>query len=419
MSKLIHEKASALSSVTSTESDGLDIQIITPGWGSSGYYADEVLEAAAADKVFPAGTHMYFDHPTESESVELPERSVLRLGAVLREDAVWDGSKLHAKADPIAPYRELLEDTTFQKAVGVSIRAAAVVSEGEAEGRAGQIIEKIVPSSQTSVDFVTHAGRGGAFGAALESARPKLVVESAVRRGVSEATVNDQREALSTVLRDEYNAENTWVWLRDFDDTTAWFDIEDNDGAGTWQQEYTKGDDGLPNSVTGERIEVRPITQYVPVNPAGRSTESHRGDDMGTTQIEESALRDLREAAGRVTTLESERDTAIKENSELKAENATLKESIAVRTRRDRAAEIVAAEAKAAELTLTPLEVKGLVVDLPVKEGALDEDAFTKTVQSELTALAESGRVHGFGGSAGEPGGVSESDFDNAFKKEA
>lgn len=421
MSKLIHEKASALASVTSTESDGLDIRIITPGWGSSGYYAPEVLEAAAADKVFPAGTHMYFDHPTESESIERPERSVLALGAVLSEDATWDGTQLHAKAVPLAPYRELLEDATFQKAVGVSIRAAAQVSEGEAAGRTGQIIEKIVPSNSTSVDFVTHAGRGGAFGAALESARPHMVIESAVRRGVSEATVNDQREALSTVLRDAYNAENTWVWLRDFDDTTAWFEVEDNDGAAVWQQDYTKGDDGLANSVSGERIEVRAITQYVPVNPAGRSTESHRGDDMGTTQIEESELSGLREAAGRVTTLESERDTAIQRAEVAEAKVETLEETVAARTRRDRAAEIVAAEAKAADLTLTPLEVKGLVVDLPVKEGALDEDAFTKTVQSELTSLAESGRVQGFGATGGTTAGeVSEAEFLAAFgKKEA
>ena len=416
MPKLIHEKASALASVTS-ESDGLDIQIITPGWGSSGYYADRVLEQAAADKVFPAGTHMYFDHPTATENDELPERSVLRLGAVLSEDATWDGQRLHAKADPIAPYRELLEDKTFQKAIGTSIRALAEMATGEAEGREGLIVERLVASNSTSVDFVTHAGRGGAFGAALESARPLMVIESAVRRGVSEATVNDQREALSAVLRDAYNAEDTWVWLRDFDDTTAWFDVENNDGAGTWEQTYSKAENGLADSVTGERTEVRAITQYVPVNPAGRSTESHLGDDMGHTQIEESEFRRLTEAAGRVTTLESERDTAVNRAELAESERDTLKESIAVRDRRDRAVAIVAAEADTAEITLNDLEVKGLVVDLPVKEGALDEDAFTETVKKTLTRLAEKGRVRGFGGGGQptDPSAVSESDFDAEF----
>lgn len=417
MSKMIRE-TSTLASVAESTDGGLDIQIITPGWGSSGYYADKVLEQAAADKVFAAGTHMYFDHPTATEDDELPERSVLRLGAVLSEDAVWDGARLHAKADPIAPYRELLEDKTFQKAVGTSIRSLAEMSAGEADGRAGMIVERLVPSNATSVDFVTHAGRGGAFGAALESARPQLVIESAVRRGVSEATVNDQREALSSVLRDAYNAEDTWVWLRDFDDTTAWFDVENNDGAGTWEQTYTKGENGLANAVTGDRTEVRAITQYVPVNPAGRSTES-QGDDMGTTQIEESALRDLREAAGRVTTLESDRDAAVSRAEVAEAKVETLEEALAVRTRRDRAAEIVAAEAKAADMTLNPFEVKGLVSDLPVKEGALDEDAFTETVQKGLADLAEAGQIRSFGGGTKVSGDVSESDFDAEFDKEA
>ena len=42
----------------------LAVQIINPGWGSSGYYSQDVLEAAARDRVFPAGTHMYINHPT-------------------------------------------------------------------------------------------------------------------------------------------------------------------------------------------------------------------------------------------------------------------------------------------------------------------------------------------------------------------
>lgn len=45
----------------------IKVGLITPGWGSSGYYAAEVLESAAADRVFPAGTHIYFDHPSASE----------------------------------------------------------------------------------------------------------------------------------------------------------------------------------------------------------------------------------------------------------------------------------------------------------------------------------------------------------------
>ncbi len=51
------------------------VQLITPGWGSSGYYSEDVLEAAGRDRVFPAGTHMYIDHPSESETFDRPERT--------------------------------------------------------------------------------------------------------------------------------------------------------------------------------------------------------------------------------------------------------------------------------------------------------------------------------------------------------
>lgn len=142
---------------------------------------------------------------------------------------------------------------------------------------------------------------------------------------------------------------------------------------------------------------------------------------MAKIQIEESEHTRLTETAGRVTALESERDTAVKENGELKSELATLKEADAVRTRKDQAADIVAAESKAAEIALTKLEIRGLVTDLPVKEGALDVEAFTKTVQESLTeAASDTGRPKGFGSTVTESGGGhSVEDFDAEFGKEA
>jgi hypothetical protein len=423
MSKIIRETSKTLAAATiESSADGLDIQIVTPGWGSSGYYAPEVLEAAAADKVFPAGTQMYFDHPTESEKEDHPERSVLRIGAVLREDASWDGTRLHAVADPIAVYRELLEDETFQKAIGVSIRAAAEVSTGENDGRKGTIIERLVASNETSVDFVTHAGRGGAFGAALESARPSMVVESAIRRGVSEATVNDQREALSTVIRDAYNADNTWVWLRDFDDTTAWFEVEDDEGAAVWQQTYSKGDDGLANALTGERIEVRVSTQYVPVDSAGQSnTQESKEDTM--PQIEEARLRQLEEDAGRVTALESERDTE-KKRAEL-AESRTISAISHART------QVREANADLPASTIDRIIAEATRGGIPAtQDGALDTAEFDKRLdtarEAEETYLAGlasesgSGTIKGFGAteSSSADGEISVDDFDNAFKED-
>lgn len=410
--KTITETAGLTAAPVEGNPGRLLVTLITPGQGSSGYYEPAVLEAAGRDAVFPAGTQMFLDHPTESEQFERPERSVKDLGAVLAEDARWDEGlqALVAEADVFSQHREVLNE--MQAHIGVSVRAAAEVS--EAKGK--RLVERIVASPANTVDFVTRAGRGGSF-TVLESARPSAVNRRALAHdSVTEATVNDQREALDDVLKNAHGAENTYVWLRDFDATTAWFEISADGGETTYAQAYTTGDNGLANAMTGERTEVRQVTQYVSVIPAGQSIES-LGAAMGTTTIEETALSDLRETAGRVTAAESARDAAIKERDEAKAETAELKEAAAVRDRKDKAAAIVATEAKTAEIGLTPLEVRGLVADLPVKEGALDTEAFTKTVQEALAeAAADTGRPKGFGSTVTESGGGhSVEDFDAEF----
>ncbi|MDN5931401.1 MAG: hypothetical protein L0I24_10120 [Pseudonocardia sp.] len=41
-----------------TKAGRLQVALITPGWGSSGYYSAQVLENAANAQVFPAGTQI-------------------------------------------------------------------------------------------------------------------------------------------------------------------------------------------------------------------------------------------------------------------------------------------------------------------------------------------------------------------------
>ena len=116
------------------------IRIISPGTGSSGYYPPEVLEQAAADGVFPAGTHMYIDHPGATESVDRPERSLRDLAGVLATPARWDpnhpdGPGLYAEARIYQPWQPLINEMAAD--IGVSIRASGYAQDGEAEGRAG------------------------------------------------------------------------------------------------------------------------------------------------------------------------------------------------------------------------------------------------------------------------------------------
>ncbi len=384
-----------------------NIQIITPGWGSSGYYSAEVLQEAATNRVIPAGTHMYLNHASESERTDRPERDVEKIAAVLVEDATWDGQRLTAPADLIGPHAELIE--ALAPYIGVSISGSATdITIGEAEGRTGPIIEGL--AQVDSVDFVTHAGRGGMV--LLEAARPSLVNARAVHHGVAEATANDTREGLQQLLRDAYAGERTYVWVRDFDESTVWFEIESGDASGIYEQTYTSDDTGAVG-LTGDRTEVRVVTKYVPVTRPGSTTtttEASKEDTM--PQIEEARLRELEEAHGRVPTLETERDTANRRAETAEAE-------LARRDRVDQAATIIAEQAKTGAVSFTALECRGLLADLPIKEGQLDVDAFTKTVSEAVadkkasTVQEAAGGVRGFGTTTQQNGGkgLSESDF--------
>lgn len=377
------------------------IQIITPGWGTTGYYSPEVLEAAAEDKVIPAGTHMYLNHATESEKLDRKGvRDLRELAAVTVEDAVWDGNRLVAEADLLGSNGELVE--SLAPYIGVSVSGYCTGTHiGEAEGDTGEIVEGI--ATVGSVDFVTKAGRDGKI--MLESARPSLVNALAVGKGISEATANDIRDALSVVLRDQYGGDKTYLWVRDFDDSTVWFEVEDPNDAGIFAQAYTEADGAV--SLTGERTEVRVVTQFVPVNPAGPTpTKESKEDTMATTQIEEAEKQRLIDEAGRVPTLESERDA---EKARADKAEAALAEQ-AAKERTSKASKIIAEQADKAEVAFTPGEVIDFVANLPMKEGAFDEEAFTQTISEAAAKKLEeagAGKVVGMGGKPISEGGNS------------
>lgn len=146
------------------------IKLIDAGWGSSGYYSPAVLAEAAKNGVFPAGTHMYLDHPSATESMDRPERSVRDLAAVLTSPATFDQGALYAEARVFGPFQQLLSEQA--DAIGVSIRAAGTAEYGEADGRDGMVVTALTEG--LSVDFVTKAGRGGAIVSLLEAARAEL-----------------------------------------------------------------------------------------------------------------------------------------------------------------------------------------------------------------------------------------------------
>ncbi|MFS0832004.1 hypothetical protein ABC337_15240 [Arthrobacter sp. 1P04PC] len=405
MAKLIHE-AGTLS--TAPGPGRLLIQLITPGWGSSGYYSPALLEQAAADKVFAKGTQMHIDHMSSSERREQPAGSVKTLAAVLTEDAVWDGERLVAEAMLGSQYRDVI--TEFADYIGTSIAAGADVTIGEAEGRKGAIVEKLYPDALNRVDFVTVAGRGG---------KVEKVLESIAGRA-EEATANETRAAINTAVRDAYQDDGVWVWVLDYDDTNVWFEQESADASKTWQQAYTLT--GATAELTGDLIEVRRVTSYEPVTPpaaeaaqnvpsnlAGSTeTEESKEIPMAKIEVDEAAHTAAVEASGRVPALE--------------AENADLKAKLAEAAKKDNDATAAAVVAEAFEGISAPATVKLLASTYALTaEGAVDTAALKAKAEEAVAEIAASfgaGKVRGVGHSAAvtESADVADADVLTALK---
>lgn len=383
-----------------SEANGVfEIALISPGWGSSGYYSSEVLQEAGKQKIFASGTHMFLDHPSSTEEMDRPERSVKDLVAVLQEDARWTGSALVGKAKVFSNWKTALAE--MKDAIGVSVRAFAEVKEGEAEGRRGTIIERI--EKALSVDFVTRAGRGGRILEVLESQREIQekrnigeFFEAQIHRDFTNIAdyqfgdgliSREERISLSSAIGDALNAFRS--------------SIESNS----------------PGLLERDFYDARESETNVPSQSAGAQEEK---EEKNMPQIEEARLRQLEETEGRVPTLESERDQAVK-----RAEQA--EQDLAIERAKVYAREFAQKRITEANSELPAAVVERIVSaathEIPLGEdGRLDTAAFGPTVdearQEEEKYLAsvypaDVGRVQGLG-SHYQNNDISEADTDKA-----
>lgn len=178
----------------------LPIKIIAPGWGSSGYYPPEVLERDGP-RVFKAGTHTYWNHPSKSEERERPERDLRDLAGVLVSDARYEadgpaGPGLYADAKVSKQYRDAVAE--LAPYIGMSIRAVGKAREGEVDGRKGKIIDELVAAR--SVDYVTTPGAGGRILELFESAGRGIEDGEEIMAG--EAQNQETIEALQKQVED-------------------------------------------------------------------------------------------------------------------------------------------------------------------------------------------------------------------------
>lgn len=375
----------------------MEITLITPGWGSSGYYSAETLAKAAQENVFPRGTQMHIDHMTASQRAENPAGSVATLAAALTENARWEPDwtdpatgvkgRLAAEAKVFPHWRETLAE--MAEFIGASISAPAEVTAGEAEGRQGTIVESLLASPLNRVDFVTVAGRGGHIAEVLESHR---VVDRAVQRGVEEATANNTRQWLQDAVRTAHGS----AWVRDFDESLVWFDSYDGEQEVLLQQSYSLN--GNTAVLSGDTVPVKAETSYVPVTVTDAAeskdsapipaavTEKKEVADVAITNIEESELATLRDSASRATALE-EAMTALETRATSAEESLALANTIAAES-------VVAKAMEAGGISGEKLAAR-LAVNFPVLEsGVLDRE---KLAEDVAEALAEIQSANGVG----------------------
>lgn len=419
-----------LEEASSLRPDGtIDVKLIAPGWNLDGdvFYPEEVLSRDGPE-AWPGGTHMFLDHPSESEKTDRPERSVRDLSAVLVEGARWEaehaeGPGLYAVARVFPQWQEFVDEAS--PFIGVSIRAMGEVHTGEREGRAGLIVDRIVRG--VSVDFVTEAGAGGKVLQLMESARRRSDELELSEQIVAGMSANEQREALDAALTEMAPDGVNHVWVRDFGEMWVVFEFSgpnvDADKRGPWRSPYTVTEGRI--SVSSERVRVRERVVWVPAETDDNESEetmaeptSESGSQDKDKKLEE-AVTDLQE---RMETVEEERDQ-FKDRAE-KAETALL-----IREASEVATEAIGElDGELPDATVKKL-VESVTANPPTTEdGKLDREALTESVakaaEAELEYLAEAtGRspVRGMGpgdgdGNGDEPTEVEEARIEESFR---
>lgn len=139
------------------------VQLLSEGQGSSANYPGEVLQRDGA-AAWPAGTHIYMDHLTESAEHESGGvHSIKDLVGVTLTEAMWDedSKSLRAETKWFNDYGKFIEEA--KDYIGLSIEASAVVNEG--------VLESLTPSPLNAVAVVPRAGRDGKVLNLIESFR--------------------------------------------------------------------------------------------------------------------------------------------------------------------------------------------------------------------------------------------------------
>jgi hypothetical protein len=194
------------------------VTLIKPGFstntdkaGRARYYPAETLRKAAG--VFE-GTRAYLNHPSRSQSNDLPERDVRDIAGYYENVRAADDGRLVGDMRIVGQAREtiwpLIAEAATRKPglVGLSINALGVTRLGDHDGRKAVVVESIPAAN--SVDIVTTPAAGGGFAGALLASDG----EAFTRQLLDNLTFDEWREARADYVT-KLKAE--WKTLRETD----------------------------------------------------------------------------------------------------------------------------------------------------------------------------------------------------------
>lgn len=380
----------------------IQLRVVKPGWGTSGYYPAEVLERDGPN-IYRSGTQMFWNHATATEESERPEGNLRDLAAVLISDSRWDaqgpvGPGLYADALVFEGYRKTVDE--IGPYIGTSIRGFGRATTGEAEGRKGRIISAL--TSAHSVDFVTKAGAGGEIVQLFEAARPGAKADEAKlaeARNVAE-WLESRLHLNLTQIGDEMFGEGRLTRDERIALSSAVGDALDAFRAGVEAKAPQLYKRDIYAEPSGDNTALS-VGESSGTGTSGAGTRPAPTKSGGKDKMDE-----LEKALGRIQALETERDR--------------LAESLLMRD-----AQGIVREALA-QSNLPGVTVQRLLRSVPsnppvTAEGKLDEAGLkarvAEAVAAETTYLQEAagwgvstgstnGRIEGMGGSQAAAGGV-------------
>jgi hypothetical protein len=155
----------------------IDVHVIAPVWGASGYYPEAVLRDACRKRVYPEGMHMHIDHPARDAAKNQPARTISGespLAALFMQDGRyesngWDvtpenpgGAGVYTIARVLPKFVEDIRAMAGH--IGISHYVDGIAGEGTApDGKKGMIIRELRAGPLNTVDFVTVPGAEGHY----------------------------------------------------------------------------------------------------------------------------------------------------------------------------------------------------------------------------------------------------------------